>query len=196
MNLQKLNPWNWFKHEDGKASSGSHIPVNRTTALNRMASSDTGDDHPVMQIHREIDRLFGDVLNRFGISSELAGFSPGRLFEWPGAEFYRPSIDISGSENSYQISLDVPGLKESDISLEVDDEVLTIKGQKQEEVESKDKQYYRVERNYGEFQRVLSLPDDANTDEIDAKLDDGVLNLTIPRRQLEAKQDVKQIPIN
>jgi len=64
MSLQKLNPWNWFKHEDGKAASGSHIPVNRTTALNRMVSSDTGENHFVMQIHRDIDAKLDDgVLN-------------------------------------------------------------------------------------------------------------------------------------
>jgi hypothetical protein len=60
VNLQKLNPWNWYKHEDGKALSGSHIPVNRTTALNRMTSSDADKYHPVMQIHREFDAKLGD----------------------------------------------------------------------------------------------------------------------------------------
>jgi HSP20 family protein len=79
-------------------------------------------------------------------------------------------------------------LAESDLSLEVKDDVLTIKGQKEEH-------YYRVERSYGWFQRTLALPDDAIGDEIKADLDKGVLRLEIPRCEI-ANQQVKRISIN
>lgn len=108
---------------------------------------------------------------------------------------YWPQIDVSGDDNRYEIELDVPDLSESDISIDVHDDVLTIKGQKEQRSENKDKHFYRVERSYGSFQRTLSLPDDANADEIKAELKKGVLRLEIPRRQVPEK-DVKRIPIS
>jgi HSP20 family protein len=86
-------------------------------------------------------------------------------------------------------------LAESDLSLEVKDDVLTIKGQKEAHSKDKDKHYYRVERSYGSFQRTLALPDDAIGDEIKANLDKVVLRLEIPRRET-ANQQVKRISIN
>ncbi len=87
-------------------------------------------------------------------------------------------------------------MSESDLSIEVKDDMLVIKGQKEAHSENKDKQFYRVERSYGSFQRTLSLPDDANADEINAELDKGVLRLQIPRRESVNKATAKQIPIS
>ena len=187
MNLEKLKPWNWFKHEEG-GNGGQQIPVSRDQAesqpLDRSGS--------LMSLHRDMDRWFEDAFKSFGMPAlQTPGREAARL-----PEFYRPQIDVSGDDNCYQISLDVPGLTESDLSLEVKDDVLTIKGQKEESSESKDKHFYRVERSYGSFQRTLALPDDANADEIRANLDKGVLRLEIPRRAAAVEQDVKRISIS
>ncbi len=188
MNLEKLKPWNWFKHEEGGNGGGHPIPVKRTQAKSLPASG-AGS---LLNLHREMDRWFEDAFKSFAMPSFPLGLeSAGAKL----ADIYRPQIDISSDNNCYEISLDVPGLNESDLTLEVRDDVLTIKGEKEERSEDKDKHYYRVERSYGSFQRTLSLPDDANAEEIKANLDKGVLRLEIPRRAV-VEQDVKRISIS
>ena len=79
--------------------------------------------------------------------------------------------------------------------MEINGDVLTIKGQKEEYSENKEKQFYRMERHFGSFQRTLTLPGDAEKDEINASLKDGVLTLNIPRNQSKDK-DIKRIAIS
>jgi len=190
MNLEKLKPWNWFKHEEGGNGGASQVPVSREQA----GAMPVGGADSLMSLHREMDRWFDDAFRSFGMpwSRERLGSKLPSVANTPS--FFQPRIDVAGDDNCYEISLDVPGLTESDLTLQVRDDVLTIKGQKEERKEEKGKQYYRVERSYGSFQRMLDLPDDANTDEIKAKLDKGVLRLVIPRRA-GAEQDVKRITI-
>ena len=186
MNLDKFKPWNWFKHEEG-TNAGEQIPVSRKGA----DSLPPGRGGSLVSLHRDMDRWFDEAFKSFGLPAmQSRGDGDVGL-----AQFYRPQIDISADANCYQISLDVPGLTESDLELEIKEDVLTIKGQKEESSESKDKHYYRMERSYGSFQRTLALPDDANADEIRANLDKGVLKLEIPRRAT-AEEDVKRISIS
>lgn len=192
MNLEKLNPWNWFKHEEGAEKTNS-IPVTRDQAPG--IAGDLSAGSPLLGLHREMDRLFDDAFRSFGMPSLRQGIPGLYSSDSSMSQFFRPQIDVSGDESRYEIALDVPDMSESDISIDVHGDVLTIKGHKEQREENKDKQYYRVERSYGSFQRTLSLPDDANADEIKAELKKGVLRLEIPRRQL-AEKDVKRIPIS
>ena len=191
MNLEKLKPWNWFKHEENDTGKGSQIPVSRSEAENLpLAGRGT-----LTSLHRDMDRWFEDAFKSFGMSSLDSNLQSRAMPGISLSNIYRPQIDVSGDTNCYEINLEVPGLTESDLSLEVKDDVLTIKGKKEERSEDKDKHYYRVERSYGSFQRTLALPDDAIGDEIKANLDKGVLRLEIPRRETES-QEVKRISIN
>jgi len=191
MNLEKLKPWNWFKHEENGTGKESQIPVSRNEA-EKLPQAGPGS---LLSLHRDMDRWFGDAFKSFGMPSLASNLQPRAMPGIPLSNIHRPQIDVSGDSNCYEINLDVPGLTESDLSLEVKDDVLTIKGQKEERSEDKDKHYYRVERSYGSFQRTLALPDDAIGDEIKANLDKGVLRLEIPRRET-ATQEVKRISIN
>jgi Molecular chaperone (small heat shock protein) len=192
MNLQKLNPWNWFKHEENSVRSGG-VPVVRD------ASSKRGNDpyfpadfHPVLRLQREIDRLFDSAFAGFGFPSTPRLFDTARNHE----QWLWPNVDVAGDANKYEIKLDLPGLSENDISVEVRGDTLVVKGEKQESLEdNKDKKFYRVERRYGSFQRTLSLPDDAAVDDISATLKNGVLTLEIPRRETKGQADVKRIAI-
>jgi len=184
MNLEKLKPWNWFKHEESGGQLESQIPVRRT---DNPPAADS-----LLRLHNEIDRWFDQLSASFGMPS----LSPGSA--WPAAlsgQAYRPLIDVSADDNCYEIKLDVPGMTEADLSIEVKDDMLMIRGEKQHRSENKDKHFYRVERSYGAFQRTLALPDDANADEISAQLEKGVLRLEIPRRE-SAAESVKRIPIS
>ena len=191
MNLDKLKPWNWFKHEENDTGKGSQVPVSRNEAEKLPHA---GPDS-LLNLHRGMDRWFDDAFKSFGMPSPASNLHSRAMPGISLSNIYRPQIDVSGDSNCYEINLDIPGLTESDLSLEVKDDVLTIKGQKEERKEDKDKHYYRVERSYGSFQRVLALPDDAIADEIKANLDKGVLKLEIPRRET-ANQEVKRISIN
>ena len=191
MNLDKLKPWNWFRHEENGTGKGGQIPVRHSEAENRPLTS----PGTLMSLHRDMDRWFEDSLKSLGMPSLDSNLQSSAMPGISLSDIYRPQIDVSGDSNGYEINLDVPGLTESDLSLEVKDDVLTIKGHKEERTEDKDKHYYRVERSYGSFQRTLALPDDAIGDEIKANLDKGVLRLEIPRRET-ATQEVKRISIN
>jgi len=187
MNLEKLKPWNWFKHEETAAAAAHQVPVTRSESG---AAADS-----MLQLQQQMDRWFEEVSSSLGLPSLASNRgSLGRAGVFP-AGTYRPQIDVSGDDKSYEIKLDVPGMTESDLSVEVKDDVLVIRGEKQERSESKDKHYYRVERSYGGFQRTLALPDDADTDEMGARLDNGVLRLEIPRRD-SVGQDVRRIEIS
>jgi HSP20 family protein len=191
MNLDKLKPWNWFRHEEAGSGKGAQIPVRHSEAENRSLTS----PGTLMSLHRYMDRWFEDALKSLGMPSLDSNLQSRAMPGISLSNIYRPQIDVSGDSNGYEINLDVPGLTESDLSLEVKDDVLTIKGHKEERTEDKDKHYYRVERSYGSFQRTLALPDDANADDIKAKLDKGVLRLEIPRRETAA-QEGKRISIS
>ena len=191
MNLDKLKPWNWFRHEENGTGKGGQIPVSHSEAENRPLTSPGS----LVSLHRDMDRWFEDALKSLGMPSLDSNLQSRAMPGISLSNIYRPQIDVSGDSNGYEINLDVPGLTESDLSLEVKDDVLTINGHKEERTEDKDKHYYRVERSYGSFQRTLALPDDAIGDEIKANLDNGVLRLEIPRRET-ATQEVKRISIN
>ena len=193
MNLQKLNPWNWFKHEESGHQKNPQIPITGGGSGN-VPTSYSGADS-LFSLHREMDRLFDDVFNSFGMKPIRSGLASSPLLGDNTSNFYQPQIDVSGNEKSYEIMLDVPGLSESDLSIEVKDDVLTIKGQKEVRSESNENQFYRVERSYGSFQRTLSLPDDASAEDMKANLINGVLKLEIPRQEA-LENDVKRIPIS
>ncbi|AJQ93877.1 Hsp20/alpha crystallin family protein [Gynuella sunshinyii] len=186
MDLQRINPWNWFKHEEQ-----SQLPINKTDPS---ILSGSRSEYPLLSMHQEMDRWFDNALRQFGfpsLSSRL-GDEVGRLVK---ADF-RPKLDISSDEKSYQISLEAPGMKQDDMNIQLKDGVLTITGQKQEEKEEKDRHYYRVERSYGSFCRTLAVPHDVIEEEIQASMKDGVLKLTLPRREGVEEHDVKKIEIH
>lgn len=103
-------------------------------------------------------------------------------------------MDLGATEKEYTVCIETPGVDGKDIQLQITNNTLTIFGEKKQAVEEKKKHYYRVERSYGSFQRVLSLPQDADQDKINAQFKKGVLTITIPRKSLTGS-NVKQIQI-
>ncbi|HEY9135889.1 MAG TPA: Hsp20/alpha crystallin family protein [Pseudomonadales bacterium] len=204
MNLEKLKPWNWFKHEE---QSGTQIPVTKKSAmaLDRplsdslpLSSSSAGTS--LLQLHNEMNHLFDNMWRSFGLTSNSNTLRPPSLLHqealdnsWLGN--YRANLDVSGDDNGYEVSIDLPGLSESDIHIDVTGNTLSIRGEKEETAENKEKHYYRIERRFGSFQRTLSLPDDADQEEISATMKNGVLQICIPRKSLSS-DDVRRISIS
>ena len=201
MNIEKLKPWNWFKHENDTVSQ---IPVSKKDVSADVVSPEAISTPnqavgSLIQLHRQMDRLFDDVWHSFGLPSSSSLMQPSSLMgsNLLGGSLlgdYRAKLDVSGSNNEYEVSIDLPGFSEDDIEIELNGNILTVKGQKEEKNESKEKQYYRIERSSGSFQRTLSLPEDANRDDISANMKNGLLVITIPRKELP-KDDVKRISI-
>jgi HSP20 family protein len=184
MNLKKLAPWNWFKKEE---EHGSLVPVNR-------GKPSTQKGRGVFDSFAALD----DMERMFDSSLTGARWSPSDfdrlLTPLSAPDMLRPQVDIGANASEYTISVEIPGVAEKDITLEVSGETLIIKGEKHQEQESKDKNYYRVERSYGSFQRMLSLPEDAEHDKTAAVFKNGVLTVTIPRKKTKASQ-IKNIEI-
>nr|WP_281357791.1 Hsp20/alpha crystallin family protein [Desulfobacter latus] len=107
----------------------------------------------------------------------------------------KPRLDLSATDKEYTVSLEIPGVSEKDVNLELADDTLIIRGEKKQKKEEKKKNFYRLERSYGSFQRTLSLPEDADKDNIKADFKNGVLNITIPRKALPSGTKAKQIEI-
>ena len=92
-----------------------------------------------------------------------------------------PPMDLVEAEDHFVLKADLPGLRESDVNLEVQDGTLTISGERKAEHEQREKGWYRIERSFGSFSRSLTLPDGVDPDRIEAAFHDGVLELRIPK---------------
>jgi HSP20 family protein len=106
-----------------------------------------------------------------------------------------PAVNIVEHKNEYQVSLAVPGMKKDDFRIDVDGNMLTISSEKEESREDKEKKFTRKEYNYSSFSRTFTLPEEINKEKIKAKYDEGVLKITLPRREEAKKISAKHIAV-
>jgi HSP20 family protein len=97
-----------------------------------------------------------------------------------------PTIDVSETDNEVDVKMDLPGMKAEEIDIQVHNNVLTIKGERKEEKEEKDRTFHRIERRSGSFARSIALPSLVDENKIDANYKDGVLRISMPKTK-EAK---------
>ena len=98
-----------------------------------------------------------------------------------GARRWVPSMDLVETDEHFVLRADLPGLAESDVSIELEDNVLTVAGERTAEHEDKKEGFYRMERSFGQFRRSLTLPEGVDADKIAATFDKGVLEVRIPK---------------
>ena len=103
-------------------------------------------------------------------------------------------FDVSETDDAVEMTAELPGIDEKDIDLTLSDGVLTIKGEKKSEKETKERDYYLSERRYGSFARSMRVPDSVDQDNLKASFDKGVLRVVMPKRA-EAKAKKKKIAI-
>jgi len=137
---------------------------------------------PFLTLHREMNRLFDDVFTRFD------GGMPSLFRSVPNW----PSVEVIPSENEVRVSAELPGMEEKDVELFVDEDVLTIRGEKKAEVEDKERRF--SERYYGRFERVVPLPFAVEEDKAKASFQNGVLTVTLPK-SAKAQDRGKRIAI-
>jgi HSP20 family protein len=107
---------------------------------------------------------------------------------------WSPRLDVSETDKALEVVADLPGMEKKDINVSLDGDLLTIKGEKKEVKEKKDKHFHTIERRSGSFYRALRLPSEVESDKIEANFKDGVLTLTLPKSK-EAAKKVAQIEI-
>jgi HSP20 family protein len=112
------------------------------------------------------------------------GLFEGGLF---GKEMTVPAVNITEQKDDYQVSLAVPGMKKDDFNIDVEGNMITISSEKEDSKEEKDKRFTRKEYSYSSFSRSFTLPDEVNKEKIDAKYEEGILKLLLPKKE-EAKK--------
>ena len=132
----------------------------RWNPINDMVCDFNGMRH---NIDRIFNRFHSDILDESAYSS------------------WMPAIDILERENDFNIKIELPGVDKNDVKITVQNDVLTIKGEKKQEGEKKSENYHYVERRYGSFQRSFTLPSSVDGAKIDASYENGVLNIIVPK---------------
>jgi len=135
----------------------------------------------LMATQRDFDRLFREA------------FSPALGEGEVSTRTWAPPVDIYENGDSLVLKAEVPGINPDDVEIRVEDNHLYLKGERKFEKEVKEQNYHRVERSYGTFTRTFTLPNTIDSDKVSANYKDGVLTLTMPKKE-EAKP--KTIKIN
>ena len=150
----------------------SNLPTRR--------SEQEGDSFAMMR--REMNQLFSDFFRDLEASGEERGV-------------FNPRLNVTETENEIEATVELPGLSEEDIDLTLTRDGLTIQGEKKAEQEEEGKNYYRRERSYGYFKRTIPLPPDViDQDKVEASFDQGVLTITMPKRE-QVQASSRRIPV-
>lgn len=121
-------------------------------------------------------------------------FDNGNSNLW-GTAMNIPAVNITEHKDAYEVSLAVPGMKKEDFKIDVDGNMLTISSEKEESKEEKDKKFTRKEYNYSSFSRSFTLPEEINREKIDAKYNNGILKISLPRKEEAKKLTAKNIAV-
>lgn len=137
---------------------------------------------PFQVMHQEMDRLFEDF---FGVEK---GHFPS------GETLMVPSLDMSETKDSLLVKMDIPAMEPKDINIDVSGDVLTVSGERKQEEKKEGENYLVNERRYGSFRRSFRLPSWANTQKVDAQYRNGLLELTIGKKE-ESKPRSVQVKV-
>jgi HSP20 family protein len=135
-------------------------------------------------LHRDMERLFeglwgGPIAGQSSLVSHVE---------------HMPELDVSEDDKAFQVNIELPGMEDKDVEVTLSDRILTVKGEKKEDKETKEKDYYRRERSYGTFRRSIELPGDVDANKIEAAFKKGVLNINLPKSK-ESQERTKRIAV-
>lgn len=129
------------------------------------------------RLENEINRIFKELVPEEKLESQMAAWAP--------------RVDIYEKDNNLVIEAEIPGARKEDIEVKVKDNSVVIRGEVKREEEKKEENYYRSERFYGRFERVLPLPTDVKVEEAKASFENGILKLSIPKTTQEKEIKVE-----
>jgi HSP20 family protein len=133
----------------------------------------------LMTLREKMNRLFEETFITRGEEKELVSGS------------WTPSVDIFETENTLVLSAEVPGIEENDIEIKIENNTLTLHGERKFEKETKEENFHRIERAYGSFHRSFTLPNYIDQDKIKAEHENGVLKITMPKKKEMKPRKVK-----
>jgi HSP20 family protein len=136
---------------------------------------------PFMVIQREMSRLLDDAAR----GGPMAGATTGALLA--------PRLDVRETDNEFRISVELPGVTEDEVEVNVDNDLLTVRAEKKEEREVERADQHITERRFGVFQRTLRLPEAVDPNQIKAELENGVLQITVPKSQDQGRSRRVQV---
>ena len=152
----------------------------------------TGSVPAVMSLREQFDRLFDNMMTRWPGFGWADG-GPGDLLATARQDF-AVKVDTAETDKSYEVTVELPGVDEKDVAVTVNDDVLTVKGEKRTERDEKEKNFHLTERTYGSFERSFRLPDNVDPAKISAGFEKGVLKVTLPKSP-EPPKNQRSIPI-
>lgn len=168
------------------------LPVKTGKALARPRENPA---MPFESLRREIDRVFDGFVPmswRTGFGRQSSDVDIG----WPAISAWQiaPAVDVAESDDAYEITAELPGMDEKNVEIKLVDDSLVIRGNKAEEKEQKEKEFYTSERRYGTFYRSFQLPRLVDTSKIEASVAKGILTIRLPKSD-EARKNEKKIEV-
>jgi len=143
-----------------------------------------GND-PFVSLQRGMNRLFEDVFRNAGLPATGAEGQQGGLL--------MPQINVSETDTEIRITAELPGVAEKDVDITLDDDMLTIRGEKRMEQKEDKENYHFVERSFGSFMRSIRLPQSVNREQVRANVENGVLTIVLPKNA--AQEKTRHIPV-
>ncbi len=125
----------------------------------------------LVSLQDEMNRLFLDFFGR----------TPGRRLV--GDSLWAPVMDIEETKDDIIVKAEIPGMTKEDVKIQVTGDIITISGERKREEETKDKTYHRIERSYGQFQRMITLPSEVQSAKAKASYENGVLTIKLPKSE-------------
>jgi HSP20 family protein len=166
--------------------------ANTPVEVKKTAPAPSGPPDAWRSLRTEMDRLFDRFAGGWGMPSLR------RMFDVEPALRYEssftvpsPAVDVTEDDAGYKVMAELPGMSEKEIEVVVSGDTLTLKGEKRQEKEQKDKNYYVSERSYGSFQRSFFVPEGVDRDKIAADFSKGVLTITMPKTAKAVEQQKK-----
>ncbi len=141
------------------------------------------ENNPFALFRQEMNSLFDNFFHGFDMEPS-----------WGSLGSFNPRVDVKESDKEIAIAAELPGMNDKDIDISLTKDTLTIKGEKKQEKEDKGKDYYRMERSYGSFTRMIPLPAEIDTDKAKAEFKKGVLSISLPKT-VKAIKETKKIPV-
>ena len=160
--------------------------------VEKMAPSTLQPWRPFENFRREVDRLFDDFSGgmwRSPFGRSFFDIEPFRRSETAFSSV--PAVDVTQTDKGYEITAELPGMEDKDIEVKLANGVLTLRGEKREEKEEKNKDYYVRERSFGSFERSFQVPEDVDADKVNASFKKGVLTVMLPKSAQAQKAEKK-----
>ena len=131
----------------------------------------------VRDLQREVDSIFDQFFGR-GSDEETSAV-------------WAPRTDLSETDDAYRIRLDVPGMEKDDITINLQNNTLTVSGERSSERKEESEEYVRVERAFGNFHRTFTLPDAVDPENVEAAYDNGVLTIHVPKTETSTRRQIE-----